>query len=87
MNEVLEDLRWEACLIYIDDVVVFGKTFEEMCNNLRRVLKRFVAVGLRVKMKKCSFARNGIEYLGHVISNGTIRPSPEKHVERLFKVM
>lgn len=37
IETVLAGLQWDICLIYIDDVIVYGKTFEEALENLKRV--------------------------------------------------
>lgn len=38
MDSVLGPLKWTACMVYLDDILVFGKTFEEHMNNLSLVL-------------------------------------------------
>ena len=37
IETVLAGLQWDICLIYIDDVIVYGKTFEEALENLKCV--------------------------------------------------
>ena len=45
----MADLQRELCLIYLDDVIVVGKTFEHMIENLTKVLDRIVVAGLKMK--------------------------------------
>jgi predicted RNase H-like HicB family nuclease len=45
--------QWQICLVYLDDVIVVGKSFEEMVTNLRQVFDRLIAAGLKLKPKKC----------------------------------
>lgn len=66
-------------LIYIDDVIVFSNSVQEGLNNLRKVLDCLKNAGfsLNTSIKKCEFLKTKIEYLGGIISNGTVvRPSP-----------
>ena len=55
MELVLRGLRWERCLVYLDDVIVFGKTFEQALENLEEVFSRFQSANLKLKPRKCSF--------------------------------
>ncbi|MEW8548369.1 MAG: reverse transcriptase family protein, partial [Candidatus Thiodiazotropha sp.] len=43
MELVLRGLTWEKCLCYLDDVIVFGKTFEEALQNHKIIFERFRA--------------------------------------------
>ena len=57
METVLSGLARDKCFIYLDDVLVVGKTFEEHANNLREVLTRLREAGLRLKPSKCHLAK------------------------------
>jgi hypothetical protein len=46
METVLARLQWDICLIYLDDVIVLGRSFEDMVINLRKVYDRLIAAGL-----------------------------------------
>ena len=50
MDMVLMGLKWDACLIYLDDVVVFSKTFDEHLDKLDKVLTAIQQAGLRLKI-------------------------------------
>lgn len=78
MEKMLSGLRWTKCLVYIDDVIVFGKTFQEMLDNLGEVLERIKGYGLKLKPKKCKMFRKKVEYLGRVVSENGIEAHPEK---------
>jgi hypothetical protein len=58
MDCILSGLNWKKCLIYIDDVIVFGKTLAEHNNNLMEVFKRFEDAGLKLNLKKCHFFKD-----------------------------
>ena len=77
MNDVLRDC-WSFSGAYIDDVVVFSKSWEEHVGHLREVLTRLELANLTVKLKKCQFGGARVHYLGHVIEGGQIHPEEEK---------
>ena len=60
MELVLRGLRWEWCLVYLDDVIVFGKMFEQALENLEEVFFRFLSANLKLKPKSviCSEKRS-----------------------------
>ena len=70
MEIALAGLQWVSCLIYMDDVTVFGKNFEEHHCRLMEVLQRFRKAGLKLKPAKCNFFRREVKFLGHVIVTG-----------------
>ena len=78
METLLSDLLWKKCLVYLDDVIVFGKSFKECLSNLEEVLKRIASNGLRLKPGKCYLFQKSINYLGRVISPDGIRADPDK---------
>ena len=78
MELALAGLQWERCLIYLDDVIVFGKTFEETIENLRLVFDRFRDANLKLKPSKCTFFQNEVKYLGHIVSVDGVKCDPEK---------
>ncbi|XP_011858923.1 PREDICTED: uncharacterized protein LOC105556439 [Vollenhovia emeryi] len=64
--------------VYLDDVVVFGKSFEEMLENLGIIFQRIQEVNLKINPEKCVFFSNSVKYLGHVISKEGITTDEEK---------
>ena len=68
METVLHELARDKCFVYLDDVLVVGKTFEEDTSNLREVLTRLRKAGLRLKPSKCHLAKARVTYLGYVVS-------------------
>ena len=78
MQIVLRDHLWTICLCYLDDIVVFAKTPQELLERLRTVLDRLRQVGLKVKPSKCDLFRTEIKFLGHMVSAYGIEPLPDK---------
>ena len=81
MESVLNGLDLSIAVIYIDDIVVPGKTFEEAATNLETVLDRLQRANLRVKTKKCHLFQKSIQFLGHIVGADGIRPAQAKVVE------
>ena len=78
MNRVLCDVNWVECLVYIDDTVVIGRTFEQYLSNLGTVLSRLRQAGLKLQPAKCKLCQKEVRFLGHVISENGIATDPEK---------
>ena len=78
MQTVLAGLEWRDCFVYIDDILVVSRTFEEHLQHLEQVFDRLRKANLRLKPKKCSFLCKEVSYLGHLISVEGVRPDPEK---------
>ncbi len=78
MEIVLAGLHWTICLIYLDDIIVSGKSFEEMIMNLTQVFERFRKAGLKLKARKCHLFKEEVEFLGHIISADGIKTSQQK---------
>lgn len=80
MNKVLLWLKWHMCLVYLDDVLVFGRNFEEHQERLELVLMALEKAGLMLNVEKCVFfsiscrafgSRDRWE--GHPAASGRIR--------------
>ena len=78
METVLSGLHWQICLVYLDDIIVYGKSFEELINNLDQVLRRFADAVLKLKPKKCQLFKKEVEFLGHMINEFGVSTDPRK---------
>ena len=78
MEILLAGLNWESCLVYLDDIIIFSRTFEEHLGRLESVLSRLRTGGLKLKVKKCTFCAPQVKYLGHVVSKDGLRPDESK---------
>ena len=78
MEVILSGVTRDGCQVYLDDVLVFGKTLCEHNTNLQRVLDRITEAGLKLKPRKCHFAQTAVEYLGHVVSEKGVQTDPRK---------
>ena len=59
---------YSMCLTYLDDIIIFGSTFDEHLHRLGETLKRLENVNLKVKPSKCAFGKKSVAFLGHIIS-------------------
>ncbi|GBN05203.1 Retrovirus-related Pol polyprotein from transposon 297 [Araneus ventricosus] len=77
METVLRRLTSEASLVYLDDIIIIERTFEEHLNNIRKVFQRLQKANLKLSPKKCRFFRKEVSYLGHIISSDGVKTDPE----------
>ena len=78
MDLVLAGLQMSHCLVYVDDVIVMGRSFQEHLHNLQMVFERLREAGLTLKPTKCAFFRTKVFYMGHVISRQGVSTDPAK---------
>ena len=66
-------------VVYIDDILLTGKSDTEHLATLRNVLQRAKEHNnIRFKKPKCKFLRDSVEFLGHIIDKNGIHATPEK---------
>lgn len=74
MKKVCRSLPPKDVLLFMDDAALPSKTIIEGLGKLRRFLEAVRESGMTLKLKKCVFLAKCIQYLGHVIEEGVIRP-------------
>jgi hypothetical protein len=75
---VLRGITYDSCLMYLDDDIVIGRTFEEHLLNLRKVFRWFREACLKLNPEKCQLLQKELLYLGHMVSSEGIFTDPEK---------
>jgi hypothetical protein len=78
MNEVLKYVIGKFVIVYLDDILIFSRNEEEHLRHLEMVLRRLQQEKLLVNLKKCSFMKTKIVYLGFVISSNELNMDLEK---------
>jgi hypothetical protein len=78
MEKVLMGLQWEIAVLYLDDIIVFGRTVPEHLSRLEQVFDRLRKAGLKLKPSKCAILKRKVEFLGHVVSAQGVEVDPAK---------
>lgn len=78
MDRTVRDMNLVEVLVYLDDIIVFGKTLEEHETRLEKVFSRLCAEGLKLSLEKYQFYRISVTYLGHVVSAGGVATDLKK---------
>ncbi len=78
MDKVLTKLNGKICWVYIDDILVFGNTWNDFCTNLSHVFDRLKQHNISAKAKKTRIGFEEIQVLGHLVGKGQVKPSPQK---------
>ena len=84
MQNMLGELNLTYCIIYLDDVIVYGCTEEEHLEHLWIVLEHFREFNLKLKPSKCSFFQTEIVYLTHHVSKEGIHLS-DKNIRAILE--
>ena len=77
MKMILQELDSRKVVVYIDDILILGDTYEEHLDLVAKVLSTLEAYGMKIKPTKCSWFREEATFLGHVVSRNGIRKSEE----------
>lgn len=83
--ETLGDMAWKSAMPYIDDVIIYSKSFKDHLRHLEELFTKLANAGFYLKLRKCEFLMQEMEYLGHKISINGISPSAEK-IQAILKM-
>eukprot|EP00171_Calliarthron_tuberculosum_P023134 IDg23134t1 len=72
LDIILAGYKWQTCLVYLDDVIVFSRNYDEHLVHLDQVLTALKGAGVTLHLRKCEFFTDRIKYLGHIIRPGTL---------------
>ncbi|GFW52561.1 retrovirus-related Pol polyprotein from transposon 17.6 [Trichonephila clavipes] len=79
VSSIFRDLTRKGIVIsYLEDLVIPAKNEQEGPEKLKIIFEVVKKYGLEIKFKKCQFLKKKIEFLGHIVESGTIKPSPTK---------
>lgn len=78
INNALGELRYSFAIVYLDDVLIPGKTEQEAFDRLKTVMEKLAAHGFSFNLSKCKFLKTQIDYLGYTVSKGELRPNLRK---------
>ena len=77
LDIILSGFRWQSCLIYLDDVIVFSRSPDEHLRHFDEILTLLRRAGITLKLTKCSFFQPKVDYLGHVSTPGKLSVATE----------
>ena len=77
MVEILAPCR-QFSLVYIDDIVVFSRSFDEHVDHMQQLLSILSTYNFQLNPSKCKLFQCQIDYLSHIISEDGFRPNNEK---------
>lgn len=78
MDMVMAGILWEACIVYMDDLIIMAPTFELHLERLAAVFDRLLKANLKAKVSKCQLFKDQVSFLGHRISARGVEVCPEK---------
>ncbi|GFV58146.1 transposon Tf2-6 polyprotein [Trichonephila clavipes] len=79
VSSIFRDLTRKGIVIsYLDDLVIPAKNEQKSLEKLKTIFEVAKKYGLEIKFKKGQFLKKKIEFLGHIVESGTIKPSPTK---------
>ena len=67
-------------MCYLDDIIVFGTSFDTALENLKVVFDRIRKHGLRLQPKKCDLFKKEVLYLGFYVNAQGVRPDPKSRL-------
>ena len=80
MNDVLRPFLDDFVIVYLDDILIFSKTWEEHLKHVKQTLDVLKREKLYVKLSKCEFGKTSLNYLGHIVGGGELKIDPSKVV-------
>ena len=78
MQKALAGLVDVICVVYLDDIVIFSQNAEEHAKHLRLVTDRLRQYKLYIKLSKCEFFQERIEFLGFMVSLKGLKMEPKR---------
>ena len=78
IEQVLKDVMYTHCLVYLDDILVKSPDLSSHINSLDIVFSKLYEAGLRLKPKKCQLFTTEVRFLGFLVTPNGIHADPEK---------
>ena len=74
ISETLDPFLYICCLVFIDDIAIYSDSFEQHLMDCEAIFTKLAEYRWKVKISKCQFGMQEVNYLGHIVGNGEIKP-------------
>jgi len=78
MHTILREENWLLCLVYLDDILIFSKDFDEHIERIKIIFEKIKQSGLKLAPSKCNFFLPEVSFLGHIVSKNGLHTDPSK---------
>jgi len=77
-KNLLEDLIYKDCLVYLDDITVYSTSLEEHILPLKKVFEKQRDANMKLQLDKCEFMKKETEFLVHIVTTNGIKQNLNK---------
>ena len=77
MLGIFKDVVYQCLMIYIDDFIIYYRTYEEHVRDLKQVLQQLEEQKFYLKASKCQFFTRKLEILRHILTSGSLSKEVE----------
>jgi hypothetical protein len=81
MNQVMSRYIGKFIVVYLDDITIYSKTFDDHIKHLKTIFETLRQAKLKLNKDKCHFFLPSIKFLGHVITRNGILPDEDKLIK------
>jgi hypothetical protein len=78
MDDVLRPFTNSFVVVYLDDILIFNRTWEEHMRHIQQVLSTLRQHKLYANLEKLSFGMNKVQYLGYIVDEHGVHVDPTK---------
>ena len=78
MNSTFGPHLRKFIIVFFDDILIYSRTFQEHMSHLEQAFQILLVGKFFLKLSKCTFAQQQVEYLGHVVSQSGVQPVSTK---------
>jgi hypothetical protein len=78
MDGILRPFTKSFVVVYLDDILVFNKMWEEQMRHIQQVSSTLQQQKLYANLEKCSFGMNRVQYLGYIVDEHGLNVDPAK---------